>query len=711
VTRRLTAVVIAAAAGLAAVSGLFAEQTRFATADASDLNRGDARGVAVTSLGRLFLAPRLAPLGKPLPGGDPAQVFAIASDASGNLYLGTGPDGQVVRVTPAGETSVLFRSDEPLVTALLSLPSGGLLAGTAPGGAIYKIRPDGKAVRWCDTGERYVWAMLPGPDETVLAVTGDRGRLLRIDRSGNASIVFDADEAHLVSLAPAPGGGWFAGGAERGLVYRVDADAHASVVYDDDDLPEVKSIAVTGDGGIVVALDAAPPPERRLPAVRIQVAGGAAQGDARSELDDRSGSALSGVIEGLPSRDEHEEGARLRGKVVRLAADGAVTPLWTSRSEAPFALVLDGAGRPIFATGEPARIWRVESPDETAAIATLKEAQASALLAGPRSISVATSNPEATYRIDKEFPESGTFVSASEDAGSVARWGSLRWRRDGSGGRVEMSTRTGNSGDPDGTWSAWSAPVVDAEGSPVASPAGRYLQWRARFAGVTGDGPRLADVTATYAAKNRVPVIRDFRVEPSSGAVAAKATFRWSVADPDGDPVAVDVQVRPSGGGDWKSAARADAPASKVSDSDSRGDTGFKDGKATWDAASFPEGAYEVRAVASDEAANPTGEGLSSTDDLATRVRVDRTPPDIEARRVAGGALEVTVTDSVSEIVRLELLQGGRVLASPRSVDGVCDGRRETFRLTAEEAGPAGDRTLRAEDRAGNTADLAVPAP
>jgi len=349
------------------------EQTRLATTSPSELERGEAQGIAVSSRGRLFLAPRITPLGKAFPGAFPSQVFAAGTDETGNVFLGTGPDGQIVKITRAGDAEVFFRVSEPLVTSVLPLPGGELLAATAPGGKIYKVRPDGTGRVWCETDERYVWALAAGPDGSILAATGDRGRLLKIDRNGNPRVLFDGDETHLVSLAAAPDGGVWAGGSGEGLVYRIDADGRGRVVYDDE-LPEAKSIVATPNGELTIAFDAPPISEKRPPALRLRVAGGTAgkggTSEAMSDLDARQTPALQGVIEGLPSFAD-DETLPLRGKIVRIAHDGGVTELWRSRSDAAFAVALDDRGRALFATGEPAKLWRVEGPGDTALLATL----------------------------------------------------------------------------------------------------------------------------------------------------------------------------------------------------------------------------------------------------------------------------------------------------------------------------------------------------
>jgi hypothetical protein len=691
-------------AGLAALGPSSAEQSRVASVAAAGLREGEASGVAVTSRGRLELAPTLARVSRPLASGDPALVFAVASDGGGRILLATGPDGQVVRVTSTGDSSVVFRATEPLVTALLPLPGGDLLAATAPGGKIYRITPDGKGRVWCETEERYVWALARLRDETVLAATGERGRLLAVDRTGKSRVLFDANETHLVSLAVGADGSTWAGGSGRGLVYRIDAAGHGVVVYDDE-LPEAKAIAPGPGGEIIVAFDAAPAPDKRPPALRIRVGGA---GEGVGDLEGQSGTAIQGVIEGLGATTL-DEGERLRGKLVRIAADGTDVELWRSQDEAPFAAALDGDGHPIFATGEPARLWRVESPHEVSLLATLKEAQATAIAREAKGLVVATSNPAGVYRLDAEPGDAGTYTAPPLDAGGIARWGSLTWRAEG-GGRVEIATRTGNSADPDGTWSPWKGSLANPVGSAVPSPEGRFLQWRARLVGGQGT-PRIAGVGASYVTRNRPPNIRDLRVDPASGAVSAKATLRWSVADADGDPVAVDVEVRKTGETAWTSASRAEPTAPKSGESSSGSDGFYKDGRTTWDTVTWDEGTYEVRALTLDAGANPPGEGLSAVTDLPIALRVDRTPPDLRPKRVSGGGLDVEVTDAVSGVARLEIIEAGRVVASPRPTDGVADGSKETFRVPADTPGQAAPRTLRATDGAGNTAEAEVPAP
>jgi hypothetical protein len=184
--------------------------------DPASLARGQADGVAISRGGVLFLAPGIRRLGDEPSPERPQQVWSMAADRAGNIFLGTGPDGHILKITPTGAQTLYFTVDEPLVTALSFGPEGDLFAASAPGGRIYRIRSRGSGGIWCETGERYVWALVPAEGGGFRAGTGERGRVLEIGRSGSAELFFDSDEPHVVSLLALEDGALLAGGAGRG---------------------------------------------------------------------------------------------------------------------------------------------------------------------------------------------------------------------------------------------------------------------------------------------------------------------------------------------------------------------------------------------------------------------------------------------------------------------------------------------------------------
>ena len=66
------------------------------TTSRAELLKGDARGVSISDTGMLMLAPNLTEIFNT----EQAFVWSSAVDSQGNVYLGTGHDGKIFRVTP-----------------------------------------------------------------------------------------------------------------------------------------------------------------------------------------------------------------------------------------------------------------------------------------------------------------------------------------------------------------------------------------------------------------------------------------------------------------------------------------------------------------------------------------------------------------------------------------------------------------------------------
>jgi sugar lactone lactonase YvrE len=94
---------------------------------------------------------------------DPATkyIWDLAEDKAGNLYVATGDHGEIFRVTPKGEHSSFFKSDEVHIRCLAFSPQGDLIAGSDGSGLVYRIAPDGKA---------FVLYSAPKKEITALAV-------------------------------------------------------------------------------------------------------------------------------------------------------------------------------------------------------------------------------------------------------------------------------------------------------------------------------------------------------------------------------------------------------------------------------------------------------------------------------------------------------------------------------------------------------------
>lgn len=80
----------------------------------------------------------------------------------------------------------------------------------------------------------------------------------------------------------------------------------------------------------------------------------------------------------------------------------------------------------------------------------------------------------AAVKYGEDYQTSGTYTSGVMDAGEEVDWTDMEIESTTpTGTSVSYFTRSGNTGSPDGNWSDWAQ-----VNSPIASPDGRYLQFR-----------------------------------------------------------------------------------------------------------------------------------------------------------------------------------------------------------------------------------------
>src|SRR2546428_9449646 len=139
----------------------------------TELLKGEAHGVSVTDNGTLMLAPRFDQLFN----SEQPYIWSSAVDPAGNVYLGTGHDGKIFRVTTDGKGSLITKISELDVTALVIGRDGALYAGSSPDGKDYRIAYDGKAEAYFEPHEKYIWSLAIFPDGSLAVGTGDKGKL------------------------------------------------------------------------------------------------------------------------------------------------------------------------------------------------------------------------------------------------------------------------------------------------------------------------------------------------------------------------------------------------------------------------------------------------------------------------------------------------------------------------------------------------------
>ncbi len=559
-----------------------------------DFLPGDFQRTQVSSAGRLQIAPASKLILKTT---DPF-VWAIAGDAEGNTYLAMSNPARVVKVTREGTSSTLWKNDDIAVTAL-ALHGANLFAGCTPSGSVMRI----------GTRTGSAQQIIPGAGSFVGALRFDAQNRLLVGGGGESSKLWRVDQPDSAYARSVPQ-----------VLATVPQDAIRAISTRGEDI-----FFGTGGEAVLYKLNA----ERKLSAL-YQVGERGAK-----NTDDIEILGVAAAPEGVYF------GASNSGTLWRWTQDG-VEPLYPSPQQSIFALERTADGRLYVGTGDKGIVYEIR-PGRTASAtkgARLLEpspTQALALALAPGGdLLVGTGNAGSAYRVALGDTSSGSFTSTVLDAKGLVRWGALRLTARG----ASVETRSGNTLDPDATWSDWQAATTEAGEMRVASPSARYLQYRVHLASNgkaawEENAPQLSRIEVLYRAKNSPPQVAV--ASPKGGEFwSGKQKLSWVGRDPDNDPLRYKVSISGDDGGTWQSVA-LETPTEDTVDLDT---TKYKDGQ------------YRVRVEASDASRNP--EDPQSDQDTSQPFTIDNTPPSIEGARIEntpdGPRLTATITDATSPI-------------------------------------------------------------
>jgi hypothetical protein len=690
----------------------------------TELLRGEARGVSITDTGVVMLAPRFQQIFDT----QQAYVWASTVDGAGNVYLGTGHDGRLFRITADGRGALLYDAPELDVTALAVAADGTLYAGTSPDGKVYRIGADGRAEVYFDPPDKYIWSLALMTDGGLAVGTGDNGKLYRVRASAakpEASLLVDTNETHVISLAVDAKGQLIAGTDPGGLVLRVSADGKAFALFDAP-LREIHALAPAPDGSIyALALSDAAAGQRSAsapaPAPQSDSSGG--QGSVTVTITpDESGG--SGGLQSQTGRSRNDL-SNARSAVFRILPDGGTDVLWNSSAITAFSVAPAPQGRSVLiGTADKGRIYSVTDDGRDTLLLQSTEGQISSLTVRGRELYAASSNGGKLFRFGSELMNEGTYESPVRDTKLVSSWGRIWWRGTG---QVEVQTRTGNGERPDATWSEWSAAYRDPAGAQINSPRARFIQWRAvlRAPAAGGVETRMEDVSVSYLPRNVAPEVLSITTLPigvglqSIVQVQTDPNIESSGLDP--SLFGVVSQVPP------RRIYQRGARALQWQAEDRNGDTleyaiyyrslnenafrllrdKLRENFYTVDGAALADGRYIFKIVVTDAPDNPGGQALSG-ERLSEPVDIDNTPPVVRAvgeAQLAGerARLAFDVEDATGTIKRAEVSVDGAPWVNSFPDDGIADSPRERYSLDLPLTG-AGEHTisLRAFDSSGN---------
>ena len=686
---------------------------------AADFSAGEARGVAVAVQGALVLTDAL----ERVEGIAEAAVFDSAPDGKGGVYLATGDAGKILHVLPAGKVELVATLVEKEVTSLALGRDGTLYAGGSPGGKIYRIEK-GKPSLYYDSKTQYVWA-LAFSGETLFAGTGLPGEIHRIAGPGQGERAHATPDPHVRALYVDREGRLWAGTSGTGLVLRLSRSGAASTVHDSGKT-EITAIAAGESGRVWIAAsssDSAPaggelisaPSSFATPKPTRAAGGGEEDGKDKPEVT----VSVSAPRVAPPVRPGGRQGG-YSSEVLLIEEGEPARAVWTSSEELVFDLAADGDSAAVLAaTGPNGKLYRIGS-DTWSLERTLDEKQLTVLTAE----GIGTNAASAFYRI-VEGKRTGEYVSAVKDTGRMSRFGAFRWEGETPrGATVDFAFRSGDSGVPDTTWSAWSSWGQVGAGATVVAPPARYLQWKVRMTGEKTEPPRVRRVEASYRNRNAAPVIESFLAMAPSEVYARSAsggsnifettapdekgiftsleepkaegaprkllrkgyrTLTWKASDSDGDALVHSLEVRPADSERW-------VPLRKE----------IKESFYSFDTTTLPDGDYVFRLTASDAEANPAEEKSARRE--TSPLTIDNAPPVIRRLASSGGALEFTASDAGSPIAEAEYSVDAKEWVKVEPKDGLSDSNTETFSIPLGAAARGAFLLVRVTDASRNVA-------
>lgn len=586
------------------------------------------------------------------PGDAPREIFsadgvqyiwAMQTTPDGNLYAATGPNGQLFEIHPDGSHKEVYKSSEDNLTTLLSDGKNLLYLGTDP---------DGLVVRFdCKTHESFVLYNASEAEITALAIdsagnlyasTGEVGaRQPQGAPSGNAKDTSGRPETGVEATPPIPKS-TPAPPPKPPAPSNPDPNEPRPIPKQPTMLIPVNTPAYMMDdpsSGDDPGNGPQTPPDNQ-PSGDAGAQGAHAQPAAAQPADTDQAQKLPG------------------NAIYKIDPNGFVTEIFRD-DVVIYCMVAQGDKLIVGVGGEGAVYELKPAAEESEILAKVDAKQVTCLLpTSTGSVLMGLANAGGISELSSGYASDGTYISPVLDATQVSRFGNVQLHGYlPEGTSLTLSTRSGNLRDADAAgWSEWTTEASAAEYVKSQSPAARFLQYRLTFNSPKGDTtPSVDTVDVAYQLPNLPPIIKSVKLDsgdstppsaPAAHTAAAKPdgtgvqTITWDASDPNSDTLIYTLYFRSSTDGPWI----------LLKDK-------LKDPTYEWDTRSVSDGRYQIKVLASDAPSNPIGQE-KITSRVSDPIIVDNTPPVIGdvAVKITGNDAQITLhaQDATSIVANVE---------------------------------------------------------
>lgn len=648
---------------------------------------------------------------------DAAATFSAAVGWGTDIVVARADDGRVMAINADGKEREIYKARDTLVTAL-TVHAGDLLIAVGPPAKIFRVTRDGKVAQWYAPDAAYIWDMVSGEKDHVYLATGQPATVTRVDNKGSKGVVlFTPEQTHLRSIHYHDRMGVFAGGGERGIVYWSDHDKPFHALFDSEHT-EVTDIVTRGGALYISAVSGAD-----------AVIAADASESAKSPGPSGGGANAAGGANTTSSK-RNVSNADVRSQMIRVGLDGASEVLAGSNDEAIFALAVRADGMILVGTGATGRddprgrLYSVDPEKRMIALVYQSPSRRITHLVyagrksdkggkGQQSDVAAVAAAGGRITLFKEGMASrGIFLSPSFDTGISSQFGLLQlFGEIPSGTDATVAVRTGQTADPDATWSDWTSEVAWPQGASHGA-AGRYIQLRLTLtAGHSAKrSPSVYRMRVSYLRTNLPPFVRDITTLPKGAALLPIAkedsksktvplygkgsddasnrggdsasnkmdrarqverrgaiTIKWLADDPNEDQLRYHLMMRSAGVGPWRTVTDAND---------------LEDPFWTMQSNQLPDGYYQFRVIATDRPSNPDGLERQDTRE-SNAILIDNTAPTVENIKVdvqghhGAAVLHANVRDQLGPLVQATYAVDSDPPRPLRADDGVLDGPQE----------------------------------
>ncbi|MDZ4788511.1 MAG: WD40 repeat domain-containing protein [Blastochloris sp.] len=693
---------------LLAVCTLKATQSERVILDTTeDFLAGKSPSVSIDEPGQLSPGPNISRLADL----KDRTIWSAAQDGkTGDIILGTGPEGEVYRVSTKGKVQKLTAFLESDVYAVALGLKGEIYVASSPKGKIFIITSAGKVEEYFNPKEQFIWSMVVNKRGELFVATGSAGKIYRVTGKKAGNVFYDSDESNIRVLALDKDGALLAGSADKGYLYRITEEGKAVVLLDSDK-EEISALAVQPDGTIfAAAIGKRSMPEKAVPLLKLDV-NKTSPPQPNESFSSEPGESKAIVVPkamAMSSAASKSEGALL----YRLSASYYPEQIW--KCPQPILSLLADEKNVWIGVASEGYIYQYTAEANIKRLGKVQASDVTVLLKSKASelVLAVTSNSGQVFEIGRNTTTEHLYYSKVIDSALFSEWGKLNVFGDG---KWTVRTRSGNTSDPDKSWYPWK----NLNGNRVDSPAARYIQFE-----ITLTSGIIGRIEFTYLPQNQPPAISAIKIlepglgyellgqptqppSPQSVEQLLKAstvallnqdrfqplqksglrTVVWQATDANKDQLEYKIEIKREGQEKWDVLAE-DLTLPLYS----------------WETNSWLDGVYYFRITADDKRENTKGKSLTGQR-LSEAWKIDNTAPILTLSRKNSELVEVEVADATSLLRTLEVSTDGQHFRPVQPVDGIIDSMSESFSVKWDKKAVL---YFRAEDESNNISGLRV---